>query len=179
MALPSVMHRFEVELSDVDAGVYDTLSLRLAKHPSESSAFLLTRLFAYLLNTSAEVELSKSGLCQPDEAPLSARDLTGRTTLWIEIGNPAPERLHKASKAADNVMIYTYKNPQLLIDAVHRAKVYRSEEIPIVAFDPTFLEELAEVLVRNNHWSVMHSEGTLLVNVGESSFQGTLEQHRF
>ena len=179
MALPSVMHRFKLELSDVETGIYDTVELRIAKHPSESPAFLLTRVFAYLLNISANVELSKSGLCAPDEAPLSVKDLTGRTTLWIEVGNPSPERLHKAAKAADRVLVYTYKNPQLLIDAVHKAKVYRSDDIPIVAIEPKFLEDISKVVARNNHWSVMHSEGILMVNVGEMSFQGTLEYHHF
>ena len=179
MALPSVMHRFQIELSDVDAGVYETVELRIAKHPSESSHYLLSRLFAYLLNISAGVEISKSGLCQPEEAPLSAQDLTGRITLWIEIGNPAPERLHKASKAAEKVAIYTYKKPQLLIDAVRKAKVYRADEIPIVAFNPAFLDALSDVLTRNNDWSVMHNEGTLFVGVGEQSFQGELQQHSF
>ncbi len=179
MALPSVMYRFQMEWSDVDAGVYDTVELRIAKHPSESSAYLLCRVFAYLLHFTDGVALSKGGLCQPDEAPLSVQDLTGRTTLWIEIGNPAPERLHKASKAADRVAVYTYKRPDLLVEAVRKAKVHKADDIPITALDPNFLDAISEVLTRNNEWSVMHSEDTLFVSVGESHFEGVLRHHHF
>ena len=52
MGLPSTMYRFEVDVSDTDRGVYESFDLRIAKHPSETTPYMLTRLIACLLYTS-------------------------------------------------------------------------------------------------------------------------------
>ena len=43
------MHVFDVRLADTDRGVYETLTIRAARHPSESAEFLVMRLLAYCL----------------------------------------------------------------------------------------------------------------------------------
>ncbi len=50
MSQGTVLYRFRLHLSDVDRSVYEELDFRLALHPSESLAFLLTRMLAYALN---------------------------------------------------------------------------------------------------------------------------------
>lgn len=52
MAPPVNLYRFRIDLSDVTRGTYETLDFRLAQHPSESAAFLLTRMLAYALTCS-------------------------------------------------------------------------------------------------------------------------------
>jgi hypothetical protein len=37
------MYHRQIELSDVDRGVYESLDLRVARHPSESARYLLMR----------------------------------------------------------------------------------------------------------------------------------------
>jgi len=49
MAAGATMHTFAVQLADVDRGVYEDLSLRVARHPSETGAFMMTRVLAYCL----------------------------------------------------------------------------------------------------------------------------------
>ena len=49
MALQATVHVFRVSLADSDRGVYETLELRVARHPSESAEYLVTRLLAYCL----------------------------------------------------------------------------------------------------------------------------------
>ena len=49
MALTATMYRFEVDLSDVDRGVYEQFEVRAAQHPSESEEFFVTRVLAYVL----------------------------------------------------------------------------------------------------------------------------------
>jgi len=49
VALQATIYRLQIELSDVDRGVYESLDLRLARHPSESMPYLLTRALAYAL----------------------------------------------------------------------------------------------------------------------------------
>ena len=40
MALGATMYVFEVRLADADRGVYETLTLRVARHPSETAEYL-------------------------------------------------------------------------------------------------------------------------------------------
>ena len=86
MAHPSTLHRFRLDLSDVDRGVYEKLDIRVARHPSESEPFLLSRVLAYALNYEADLSFSKEGLGTPDEPCLSISDPGGGFRLWIEIG---------------------------------------------------------------------------------------------
>ena len=49
VALSATIYNFDTELADIDRGVYRTLALRLARHPSETLEFMLTRWLAYCL----------------------------------------------------------------------------------------------------------------------------------
>ena len=46
MALNATVYSFDIELSDVDRGVYATLALRAARHPSETPEYRLTGVIA-------------------------------------------------------------------------------------------------------------------------------------
>src|SRR5580658_10515320 len=98
MALNATLYSFEVTLSDSDRGVYESLSFRVAQHPSETAEYLATRLLAYCLEYTQGLTFSK-GLSEPDLPALTVHDLTGVLTSWIEVGLPEPARLHKAAKA--------------------------------------------------------------------------------
>jgi uncharacterized protein YaeQ len=163
------LYRFQINLSDVDRGCYEQLDFRLMQHPSENLAFLLTRMLAYALNYQDGLAFSAEGLCNPDDPCLSKPDPKGGMALWIEVGNPSARRLHKAAKAATQVKVYTYKNPQSLLEEVAREKVYNSERIELFAVEPAFLDKLEALLERDNEWDVMHNEGSLTVNVGDVS----------
>lgn len=177
MAQASTLYRFRLSLSDVERGVYESLDLRVAMHPSESEDFLITRVLAYALNFQDGLEFSQ-GLCVPDEPALRVPGENGGIALWIDIGNPAAHRLHKASKAARRVRVYTYKDPANLLREAAGEKVHRAGEIEIYSLEPAFLRELSGALARDNSWAVIHDEGGLVVTAGEDSFMTALGTHR-
>ena len=109
MALGATLYSFEITLNDADRGVYQALSFRAARHPSETEEFLLTRVLAYCLEYRPGIAFSK-GLSDPDAPALEIRDLTGALTSWIDIGTPDPSRLHRATKAAPRVAVYSHKD---------------------------------------------------------------------
>jgi len=109
MALTATIYNFDVELADTDRHVYESLALRVARHPSESEEYLVTRLIAYLLEFSPGIEFSR-GVSSPEEPAIAVRDLTGAIVAWIDIGTPDAERLHKASKLAARVAVYTHRS---------------------------------------------------------------------
>ena len=49
VALTATIYNFDIQLADVDRGVYETLALRVARHPSETEEYLVTRVLAYFL----------------------------------------------------------------------------------------------------------------------------------
>ena len=74
MANPSTLYRFKLSVSDVDRGFYENLDFRVAMHPSENEAYLLSRVLAYALNYESGLEFSV-GLCDPDEPALTRHRL--------------------------------------------------------------------------------------------------------
>jgi len=91
MALSATVYHIQIELSDVDRGVYESLDLRVARHPSESMPYLLTRVIAYALLFEEGIAFSK-GLSTTDEPALWVKDLQGNLRVWVELGTPSAER---------------------------------------------------------------------------------------
>ncbi len=177
MALPSTMHRFKIKLSDVDRGIYDELEFRVAMHPSEAAPYLLTRVIAYCLNYAEGIELT-GGIGTPDDPAIWIKDLTGSIVTWIDVGNPSARRLHKASKASKSVIIYTYRDPAILMTELAGEEIHKKSEISVVAVQPKFLNALAETLDRDNPWELLHTEGELSVTARGRTFQTELQSLR-
>ncbi len=174
MALPSTLHRFDIDLADTDHDRYERLELRVAMHPSESPSYLLTRVLAYALEFREGLEFS-SGLSTPDEPALRHSDLTGIPLLYVLIGEPGEDQLLKASKAAEAVRVYTYKPPENLRKAISPKTARRLTNVRCYAFSGELLEPLIDALERRNDWSLMISEGTLFVTAGELTAEGRAE----
>jgi uncharacterized protein YaeQ len=164
MALPSTLFRFRIELAHIERGVYEKLDVRLAMHPSESTPYLLTRVLAYALNWQDGLEFSRQGLADPEGPAILVNHANGRISLWIEIGNPSARKLHKATKAAAEVKIYTYKDPQLILREVKAADIHKGSEIQIFSFDPKFLEKLGTDLTKSVSWNILYNDKVLTVN---------------
>lgn len=147
MALTATIYTFEVQLADVDRGVYESLALRAARQPSETAEYLLTRVLAYCLEYVEGLAFSR-GLAEPDEPALAVRDLTGAVQAWIEIGAPDAARLHKASKAASRVVVYTHKDAALLVRQLAGARIHRAAALEIYGVDRALLAELVARLER-------------------------------
>lgn len=176
MALTSTMHLFEVALSDVDRGVYTSLELKVARHPSESAEYMVTRVLAYALEFEEGIAFSQ-GLSAAEEPALWVRDLTGRLQAWIEVGTPDANRLHRASKAADRVVIYCHKEVGPYFRTLTGARVHAAEQVGIVEVDRAFVAQLAGLVQRRNRLSLLVTEGQLYLDLGETSLHTILNRH--
>lgn len=164
-----MLRRFQIEFSDVDRGIYESLDFRAAQHPSETTTYLVTRALAFALSFQSNLEFTPGGLSDPESPALRALTDTGAIELWIEIGNPSARKLHKAKKVAKRVIVYTYKNADALAAEIQTGDVFKGHEIEIYAFDPKFLAELESRLEKNNRWTVLIQDGHLNVQIGEHS----------
>jgi uncharacterized protein YaeQ len=176
MALTATIHTFDIELADSDRQVYESLALRVARHPSESEEYLLTRVLAYALEFTEGIEFSR-GLSAPDEPAIAIRDLTGVIQSWIDIGAPEAARLHRASKAVPRVAVYTHKDPAQLAARLAGQRIHRVEALELYAIDRDLIGALAARLERRMAWSVSVSDRDLHVSIGADTLSGPVSRH--
>jgi len=177
MALGATIYTFDVTLNDADRGVYESLSFRAARHPSESEEFLATRVLAYCLEYAEGLAFSK-GLSDPDAPALTVRDLTGALQAWIEVGLPEAPRLHKASKAARRVVVYPHKDvSQLLGRLAAEPAVHRAADIEIQEIDPALLAAFVRRLDRRMQLEITVSDRHLYLTVAGASLDGAVTRH--
>jgi uncharacterized protein YaeQ len=175
MAVGATMYVFNVELADSDRGVYATLEIRAAQHPSETADYLLTRVLAYCLEYTDGIGFSK-GLSDPDEPTVFVRDLTGALKVWIEIGTPDADRVHRAGKAAPRVAIYCHKDAELLASKLAAEKIHRIEALELYAIDRVWLAELVKKLARRMNFSLTVAERNLYLTVGDETLSCVVER---
>jgi uncharacterized protein YaeQ len=178
MATGATIHVFTVRLSHVDRGIYETLELRLARHPSESAEYLVTRLLAYCLEHTEGIAFSTKGLSDPDEPAIVVRDLTGALRGWIEVGAPEAARLHKAAKAASRVAVYPTRDASPWLARLVGERIHRGEHIEVSAIDPKLIAGIAARLEKRMDLDVLMSEQTLYVSMGAESLSGGVESLR-
>jgi uncharacterized protein YaeQ len=177
MALTSTIYTFDIDLADADRGCYETLALKVARHPSESEEYLVARVLAYCLEYAEGIAFS-SGISDPDEPTLAVRDLTGALKVWIEIGTPDAARLHKASKAAGRAVVYTHKDPGQLLRQLSGERIHRPEALEIYSFDRTLVAGIVARLDRRMSMAVSVNDRHLMVAIGDIALEGAVVRHQ-
>ena len=175
MALSATIYVFTIRLSHVDRNIYETLELRLARHPSESPEYLITRLLAYCLEFTEGIAFSK-GLSDPDEPAIVIRDLTGALKGWIEIGAPDAARLHKAAKAASYVAVYPTRDVTPWLARLAGERIHRAEQIAVQVIDAALIAQLAARLERRMEFDLSITEGSLYLSLGDETLTGSVQQ---
>jgi uncharacterized protein YaeQ len=113
-----------------------------------------------------------------DEPAILVRDLTGRVTAWIEVGMPDPVRLHRGSKLAGRAAVYTHRDVRKLLSSFSSANIHRAAEIPVYAFDRSFVDEVAALLDRRSSLSLSITERELYLEIAGRTFKTTVVEHR-
>jgi uncharacterized protein YaeQ len=178
VALTATLYNFDTELADIDRGVYQSLALRMARHPSETAEFMLTRLLAYCLEYEEGIQFTE-GVSAGDDPAVLIRDMTGRVTAWIEVGMPDAVRLHRGSKLAGRAAVYTHRNVAKVLDGLEGRQVHRAAEIPVYEFGKGFVEDVAAVLQRRDAISVSITERQLYLDVSGRTFSTAVVTHKF
>jgi uncharacterized protein YaeQ len=180
MALTATLYHWQINLSDVDRGVYEALDLRLARHPSESLRYLLTRTLAYALSYEDGIRFSKGGLSATEEPPVAVHDPTGRMLCWIDVGAPSAERLHKAAKLAPRVSLYTHSDLLALRREARSRPIHRLEELAVFRIEPGFLDQAEAAFERdgrrNAQMDLLRSEGRLYLTLDGQTLEGAISQ---
>jgi uncharacterized protein YaeQ len=149
----------------------------VARHPSETVEFMVVRVLAYCLEHVEGIAFT-DGLSSGDEPALVVRDLTGRVTAWIEVGFPDAGRLHRASKAASRVAVYTHRDVRQFLGQLAGETIHRAEAIPIRAFDRTAVEQLGAAIGRRASFALSVSDGEVRVSFDDRTIEVPMTEHR-
>lgn len=171
MAQTSTIYTFEIDLADSDRGVYEHLDLRVARHPSESEDYLVTRVLAYCLEYTEGIAFSK-GISDPDEPTIAVRDLTGAILTWIEVGAPDAARVHKAGKAAGRVAVYTHRDPTQMLRGWASERIHRLDALELYRVARPLLDAMTSVLTRRMAFSLSVNERDLYISIGDQTIEG-------
>jgi uncharacterized protein YaeQ len=171
--LTSTIFAFDIDLAHADREVYEQLSLRVARHPSESDEFLIARVLAYCLEYVEGIEFSR-GLSDADEPPIAVRDLAGTLLAWIDVGTPSPQRLHRASKAASRVVVYVHKEHRQWLPELAAATIHRREALELYAIDRVLIAAIVARLERRMSFALSVSDGELFVAFSDGNLSGTV-----
>ena len=109
MAIKPTIYKFRISLSDLNRDYYDTLNLTLAQHPSEKIERMMVRVLSYVI-TAEETPSFTKGLSEVDEPDLWVRSMDEQTLLWIDVGEPAVDRVKKATRLAKKVLVYSFNS---------------------------------------------------------------------
>jgi uncharacterized protein YaeQ len=174
VALTATVHTFEIALSDVDRSVYETLDLRVAQHPSETSRWMVTRTLAYCLSYEEGIAFSRGGLSDTEEPPVSIRDATGRLVAWIDVGAPSVDRLHKASKLARVAVYTTDRDRAQLARLTAGQTIHKADAVEVWTLETAFVDALAVKVDRRTRLDLTRTEGSLYAVIGGATLESTL-----
>jgi uncharacterized protein YaeQ len=109
MALKPKIYKTRITLSDIDRDYYTTLNLTVAQHPSETLERMMVRVLAFCIHAREHPTFTK-GLCAVEEPDIWAHTLDDRISLWIDVGEPAVERIKKATRLSPAVRVYSFNS---------------------------------------------------------------------
>ena len=179
MALKSTVFKAQLAVADIDRGYYADHALTLARHPSETDERMMVRLAALALNAHAlQTECNGdgtlafgAGLSDPDDPDVSLRDFTGRTRLWIEVGQPEDKPVARACSKADQVLVYAFSHAAEIWWRGIESKLTRLDRLQVWRIPAPSSQALAGLAERSMQLQATIQEGALML----SSAKGTVD----
>ena len=179
MALKSTIYKAQLAVADIDHGYYADHALTLARHPSETDERMMIRLVALAFNAHAlQTECGGdgtlafgAGLSNPDDPDVSLRDFTGRTRLWIEVGQPEEKPLARACSQADRVLVYCFHHAAEVWWRGIETKLTRLDKLSVWRVPTAASQALAALAERSMQLQATLQEGMLML----SSTRGTVD----
>jgi uncharacterized protein YaeQ len=177
LALKSTIFKANLSIADIDNGYYADHALTLARHPSETDERMMIRLVALAINAHRlqtdcggdGVLAFGAGLSNPDDPDVSLRDFTGRTRLWIEVGQPEDKPLSKACGKADQVLVYCFAHAAEIWWRGIETKLTRLDNLQVYRIPAAAAQQLAALAQRSMQLQATIQEGTLMLGDGARS----------
>ncbi|MFY2507277.1 YaeQ family protein [Vibrio pectenicida] len=173
MALKPTIFKFRLSISDTNRDLYSSPQLTIAQHPSENTTRMLARVLAYCIKYQAELTFTK-GLSSIEEPDLWVKALDGTISHWIEVGEPALDRIKKATRLAGRVDIFSFTNKSDVWWEQNKNKSHQYDA-NIYRLSSEGIEALSEVIQRGMDLSIMISGTSVFVDCDKGSFEIQIE----
>ena len=175
MATKSTVFKASLQIADIDHGYYADHALTLARHPSETDERMMVRLAALALQAyklqsvcSGDGTLAfGAGLSDPDEPDVWLRDFTGRTRLWIEVGQPEEKPLVRACSKADEVRVYCFSNAAEIWWRGIESKLTRPQNLHVYRVPTDSAQQLGALAQRSMQLQATIQENMLMLGDGK------------
>jgi len=175
MATNSTIFKVALQIADIEHAYYADQALTLARHPSETDQRMMVRLCALALQAHQLQSVCAgdgtlafgAGLSDPDEPDVWLRDYTGRTRLWIEVGQPEDKPLNKACGKADQVVLYAFAPTAEIWWRGIEAKLARLKNLQVWRIPGSAAQALAVLAQRNMNLQATIQEGALMLGDGQ------------
>jgi len=165
VALKPVIYKLNLNLSDLNRNLYTNFNLTIAQHPSESLERMTARMMAFALNASEELSFTK-GLSEIEEPDIWAKSLDDQIMQWIEVGEPAVDRVKKATRLAKTVKIYSFNSKSDVWWQQSESKFARLEA-DYFRFNNEQIVSLTEHIERTMQWYVTVTDNSLSINTAK------------
>ncbi|MCC5866276.1 MAG: YaeQ family protein [Wenzhouxiangella sp.] len=173
MALRATPYKVHLELSDTDRGVYESLHMTVARHPSETEERLTTRILAFGLWYEEHLTFGR-GLSDVDEPALWSKRLDDQIEHWVEVGRPSAERLVWCARRYPRVSLLAYGNHQTWAGGV-LPQVAGMHNLHIALLPQAPLDQLSSDLPRSIDWGLMITDDVLYVSRAEQQHELPLQ----
>lgn len=162
MAIKPTIYKLRVAVSDFNREFYDSVNLTLALHPSENLPRMMARVVAYCMNAQEHLTFTK-GLSAVEEPDIWVKTLDEQIKLWIEVGEPSPERIKKSSRLSPAVIIYSFNSKSDTWWEQCKNKVQPFANVTFYQINWSQIEALASAVERNMDWSLSVSGDTVYI----------------
>lgn len=162
MALNATIYKFALSISDLNRDFYDSMQLTVAQHPSENAERMMVRVLAYCLEACEGLAFTK-GLSTPETPDLWAKSLDDQINLWVEVGEPAADKIKKATRLAKEVKVYTFNSKSDVWWSQEQKKL-EALDVSVVQFPWDQIQSVTKLLARTMTMSVTITGDSIFVN---------------
>jgi len=175
MAEKATIHKAEIQLSDIDRGIYGDYPITIARHPSETDERMLIRLLAFALNVPADedngpLEFAKD-MWAADEPGLWQKDFTGGIIHWIEVGQPDEKKLLRVTARVKEVSVYSFSSSTPVWWKGIEGALARARNLTVWQVPAEQSHALATLAQRNMVLQVTVQDGAIWVGDGTRSIE--------
>ncbi len=147
---------------------YDSINLTVALHPSEKLERMMARVIAFCLNAEETLTFTK-GLSEIDEPDIWIKSYDDQVQLWIDMGEPSPERIKKSSRQAELVKVYSFNSKSDTWWQQTKNKINTISNVSYYQLDWISIQQLATFAARSMDWSISISEDTVYISAGDQA----------
>ena len=177
MAIKATIHKAQLQIADMDRGVYADHSVIIARHPSETDERMMIRLLAFALHVPADDKQGKlefaKDLWDVNEPALWHKDYTDAVLHWIDVGQPDDKRLMRAAGRAERVTVIGFSSSTPVWWKGIENKLTRASNLVVWQIEAAQSQALAKLAERGMQLQITIQDGTVWMSTATDSVEIT------